>query len=217
MPLPTIMLVDDHLLFREGLKSLIKNEKIGIIIGEASNGREFLSLLEKEKPDLVLMDIDMPLMNGAEATSRAIEQYPDLNILVLSMHGDEGHYYNMINAGVKGFLLKTADVEELEKAINLVFQGENYFSNKLLCNIISEFGNKNKLQKAQVNGEHFTPRELEVMKLICSGLTNEEIAEKMFLSPKTIKGHRINLLRKTKCKNTPSMIVYIIKNKIIVL
>lgn len=213
MSLPSILLVDDHQIFRSSLKSLINNEKIGSIIGEASNGIEYLKVLEKDMPDLVLMDIDMPEMDGSEATKLSIEKHPNLKVLALSMFGDEGHYYKMVNAGVKGFLLKTSDINELQLAINEVSSGENYFSNELLRKIISDYGKNTPKKNEEVSA--FTDREMDVIKLICNGLTNEEIAEKLHISPKTVKGHRANLLAKTGCKNTPSMVIYAIKNKLI--
>jgi DNA-binding NarL/FixJ family response regulator len=213
MSLPSIILVDDHQIFRKSLKSLIDNEKIGSIIGEASNGKEFLEILENKIPNLVLMDIDMPVMDGSEATQRAIEKYPDLNILALSMFGEENYYYKMVKAGVKGFLLKSCDIKELENAIKEVSSGESYFSNELLIRIINEFGKKPTITDQQ--SSKLTEREIEVMKLICDGLTNEEIGNNLHISPKTVKGHRANLLEKTESKNTPSMVIYAIKNKLI--
>ncbi len=213
MSLPTILLVDDHLIFRGSLKSLITNEKIGIIIGEASNGKEFLDILENKIPDLVLMDISMPVMDGLEATIRAIEKHPDLKILALSMFGDENYYYKMVKAGVKGFLLKSSDIKELEHAIKEVTSGESHFSNELLRNIITNFGKNAPRQAQEISS--LTNRELEVIKFICNGLNNEEIADKLHISPKTVKGHRANLLAKTGCKNSPSMVIYAIRNKLI--
>ncbi len=213
MSLPSIILVDDHQIFRTSLKSLIMNEKIGTVIGEASNGKEFLDVLEKEVPDLVLMDIDMPEMDGSEATMLAIEKHPDLKILALTMFGEENYYFKMVKAGVKGFLLKTSDIKELEIAIKDVTTGETYFSNELLRKIITNFDKKTSQQVQETN--ILTDRELDVIKLICDGMTNEEIAEKLHISPKTVKGHRANLLAKTGCKNAPSMVLYAIKNKII--
>jgi DNA-binding NarL/FixJ family response regulator len=213
MSLPKIILVDDHQIFRTSLKSLINNENIGKVIGEANNGKEFLKILEDQAPDLVLMDIDMPLMDGAEATLKAIEKYPDLKILVLSMFGEENYYYKMVNAGVKGFLLKSCDIKELETAINEVSNGESYFSNELLRKIINDFGKKP--ANPDIESNKLTNRELEVMKLICNGLTNEEIGDSLHISPKTVKGHRASLLSKTDSKNTPSLVIYAIKNKLI--
>src|ERR1035437_2601895 len=137
---PNLIIVDDHLIFRQGLKSLITLENIANIIGEASNGMELLELLTQLKPDVVLMDIDMPHMNGLEATEKAIELMPDLKIIAFSMFSDEEYYYKMIDRGVKGFILKTSGINELEAAIQNVMMGESYFSNELLRKIINNFG-----------------------------------------------------------------------------
>jgi DNA-binding NarL/FixJ family response regulator len=211
MKKPEIIIVDDHLIFRQGLKSLITSENIASVVGEASNGKEFLQLLSDLKPDLVLMDIDMPHMNGMEATQKALEIMPDLKIIAFTMFGDEEYYYKMIDLGVKGFILKSSGINELEKAISEVMIGESYFSNEVLRKIISNLGRKNS-SKSNENTS-LTTRELEVLQQICLGLNNEEIAQKLFISPKTIKSHRSNLLEKTGCKNTPALILLAIKNK----
>ena len=211
MKKPEIIIVDDHLIFRQGLKSLITSENIASVIGEASNGKEFLELIRNTQPDLVLMDIDMPHMNGMEATQKALEQIPDLKIIAFTMFGDEEYYYKMIDLGVKGFILKSSGINELEKAISEVMMGESYFSNEVLRKIISNLGRKNN-SKTNENA-NLTSRELEVLQQICMGLNNEEIAKKLFISPKTIKSHRSNLLEKTGCKNTPALILLAIKNK----
>ena len=211
--LPNIIIVDDHLIFRQGLKSIITLENIANVIGEASNGIELLQLLSQLKPDLVLMDIDMPHMNGLEATEKAMELMPDLKIIAFSMFSDEEYYYKMIDRGVKGFILKTSGINELENAIQNVMLGESYFSNELLRKIINNFGRptSNKTTVA----DSLTDRETEVLQEICLGLTTEEIADKLFISPKTVKSHKSNLLEKTECKNTPSLILFAIKNKIV--
>lgn len=211
MKKPELIIVDDHLIFRQGLKSLITSENIASVIGEASNGKEFLQLLSNLRPDLVLMDIDMPHMNGMEATQKALELIPDLKIIAFTMFGDEDYYYKMIDLGVKGFILKSSGINELEKAIKEVLMGESYFSNEVLRKIISNLGRKN-TSKTNENAS-LTTRELEVLQQICLGLNNEEIAKKLFISPKTIKSHRSNLLEKTGCKNTPALILLAIKNK----
>ena len=213
MKRPNIILVDDHLILRQGIKSLITAENIAKVIGEASNGIELLELLKKHKPDIVIMDIDMPHMNGMEATQKALEMIPELKIIAFTMFGDEEYYYKMIDLGVKGFILKSSGIAELENAINGVMLGESYFSPEVLRKIISSLG-RNKQVKNSLNFE-FTSREIEVLQQICLGLNNEEIAEKLFISPKTIKSHRSNLLGKTGCKNTPTLILYAIKNNIV--
>jgi len=213
MKKPTIIIVDDHLIFRQGLKTLFTVEDIATVIGEASNGIEFIELLSDFKPDLVLMDIDMPHMNGMEATQKALSMMPDLKIIAFTMFGDEDYYYKMVELGVKGFILKSSGINELEKAIHDVMEGESYFSNEVLRNIITNFGRKNAAKPTENAG--LTGREMEVLQQICLGLNNEEIAQKLFISAKTVKSHRSNLLEKTSCKNTPALILYAVKNKII--
>jgi DNA-binding NarL/FixJ family response regulator len=210
---PDIIIVDDHLIFRQGLKSLLAVENIATVIGEASNGKEFIELLSYLKPDIVLLDIDMPHMNGTEATQKALKLIPDLKIIVFTMFGDEEYYYKMIDLGVKGFILKSCGITELEKAIQDVMMGESYFSNELLRNIIRNFGRKNVSKPIENIG--LTTREMEVLQNVCLGLTNEEIAQKLFVSPKTVKSHRSKLLEKTHCKNTPGLILFAIKNKMV--
>jgi DNA-binding NarL/FixJ family response regulator len=210
---PTVIIVDDHLIFQQGLKSIITAENIATVIGEASNGKEFIEILSRCKPDLVLMDIDMPQMNGMEATQKALELMPDIKIIALTMYGDEDYYYKMINLGVKGFILKSTGITEIEKAVHDVMNGESYFSNELLRKIIQNF-NRNNTQDQSINKD-LTDREIEVLKQICLGLTTEEIADKLNISPKTVKSHRSNLLEKTGCKNTPTLILFALKNKII--
>jgi DNA-binding NarL/FixJ family response regulator len=206
----SIIVVDDHSIFREGIKSLIKLKDNAEVVAEASNGKEFLELLPNFQPDLIVMDIDMPLMNGIEASRIALEKNPELNILVLTMFGDETYYQQMVQAGVKGFVLKTSKFTELEKAIYEIANGGNYFSNELLRKIIFKY-QPNK----EENKISFTDREKEVLELTCKGMTNEEIANNLNLSLGTIKGYRSNLLEKTTCKNTASLIIYAIKNSLI--
>ena len=210
-----IILVDDHELFRDGLKLLIELEKIGKVIGEADNGLKFLSLIDNEKPDVVIMDIDMPIMNGLEAIEKGIAKYHDLNILVLSMHGDQNHYNQLINAGAKGFVLKTAGKQELENAIKNVAEGGSHFSNELLRKII--LYNSQPQLKDISNGTNlkFTDRELEILKLFCNGFSSREIAEKVFLSVKTIEAYRSKLLLKSGAKNTIALVLFAIRNKIV--
>lgn len=210
---PKIIIVDDHLIFRQGLTSIITSENIATVIGEASNGIDFMELISKQKPDLVLMDIDMPHMNGLDATEKAIKLIPDLKIIVFSMFSDEEYYHKMIERGVKGFILKTSGITELEKAIQEVMKGESYFSNELLRKIISGFNHKS--NREAVKKEVLSEREIEVLQQICLGLSTDEIGEKLFISPKTVKTHKSNLLAKTISKNTPSLILFAIKNKII--
>lgn len=134
---PNVILVDDHLIFRQGLKDMITLENIAFVVGEASNGVEFLKLLPNQKPDLVLMDIDMPLMNGLEATRRALALIPDLKIMAFTMFGDKEYNDKIRELGAKGFVSKTINIEELELAIETVLNGKNYFQNTVLVSSTS--------------------------------------------------------------------------------
>lgn len=209
-----ICLVDDHKIVREGLKSLLIQEKIATNIIEADNGLEFLQLLEYHKFDLVLMDISMPVMNGVDATKVALEKYPDIKVLVLTMYDDQKYFSRFIEIGAKGFLLKTSGKRELEHAIRTVLDNDNYFSSKLLQNMIL----KSKLEKEKnknLQNLEFTDREMEVLEHLCNGFSTTEIAEKLFLSARTVETHRSNLLSKTSTKNTVNLVMFAIKNKII--
>ena len=210
---PDIIIVDDHLIFRQGLKSILALHNIANVIGEASNGSEFIRLLSDLKPDLVLMDIDMPTMDGFDATENAMKLVPELKIIAFTMFSDEEYYYKMIDRGVKGFILKTYGINELQNAIKKVMSGDSYFSNELLMRIIKNFGQLNKI--IPLKHDKLTPREIDVLQQICLGLSTDEIAAKLFISPRTVKSHKSNLLEKTVCKNTPSLILYAKKNKIV--
>lgn len=205
----TTILVDDHKIFRESLKKLLISEKIVDVVEEAANGKEFLQTLEKVKPSLVLMDIQMPVMDGIEATRKATQKYPDLIILTLSSFGDEKYYFKMLEAGAKGFVLKNSGINELEYAIREVLNGSSWFSNELLQKVIIS------ISKPSAREIEISEREQEVLKLICEGFTNDQIAEKLFLSVDTIKWHRNNLLSKTGCSNTASLVMYSIRSKLI--
>jgi DNA-binding NarL/FixJ family response regulator len=212
-----IILTDDHRIFRQGLKSLIETEKLGNIIAEAENGKELLNLLSKHNPDLVLMDIDMPEMNGIEATIEALKINPALKILCLTTHGDEAHYYSAIDAGAKGFVLKTASINELHAAIYEVAAGGNYISVELLKNIIAKVNKEptnNELGKSFQ--EKLTEQEIEVLLCLSKGISNAEIAEQLTLGVDEIELRKSNLLNKTNSQNTAGLIMYAIKNKIIV-
>ena len=211
-----IIIVDDHLLFREGMKLLIEKEGMAEVIGEAENGQVFLDLLKHLTPDLVLMDIEMPVMGGLEACTKAKVIRPDLKILVLTMLSEKDHYTEMINAGAMGFIVKTSGKQELEKAIKTVIEGESYFSNELLRQIILNMGKTQPIElNFACNDVEFSQRELEILHYFCEGLTANEIAEKLFRSIKTIEAHRSKLLEKTNTRNTINLVLYAIKNKLV--
>lgn len=207
-----ILLVDDHTLFRNGLKMLLDTLPGYIVTGEASNGKEFLNMIRKDHYDIVFLDIEMPEISGIEAAKRAFETDPDLKIITLSMYGDEEYYDQMIEAGAKGFLLKNTNLQEVKTAIDTVMGGGNYFSQELLQNLLRNY----KLPKGQKGTEsELSEREVEILLLISEGLSNQEIGDRLFISKRTVEKHRANILDKTNCKNTAGMIMYAIKNQLI--
>lgn len=209
-----LYIVDDHKLFREGLKLLLSTQDFVHHIYEASNGREFIENLSFVDCDVVLMDIEMPEMNGVEATEKALRMRPDLKIIVLSMYGDEQYYYKMVDAGVKGFVLKNSGIEKVIEAICKVAAGENYFSEELLMNILNNMRDVGKSEPEAPDNE-ISEREMEILYHVCLGLSNQEIADKLFISKRTVDKHRANLLSKTGCRNTAALVMYAIKNKMI--
>lgn len=209
-----IYIVDDHKLFREGLKLLLSTQEFVKHIYEASNGKEFVENLSLTDCDIVLMDIEMPGMNGIEATEAALRLKPGLKVIVLSMYGDEQYYYKMVDAGVKGFVLKNSGIEKVIEAISRVAVGENYFSEELLVNILNNMREGGKTD-ADLPDNEISGRELEILYHVCLGLSNQEIADKLFISKRTVDKHRANLLSKTGCRNTAALVMYAIKNKMI--
>jgi DNA-binding NarL/FixJ family response regulator len=207
-----IFIVDDHEFFRNGLKMVINRLKYARVTGEASNGKDFLELLAKDEPDIVLMDIQMPLMNGIEATGRALEEYPDLKVVALTMFDDEEYVQSMIDAGAKGFLLKNITKEILDQALQAIQAGKNYYSPELF-----EFFTKKVVRESRADEEEvqFTRREKEILQLICDGMNNKEIADKLFISERTVVGHKSNLLAKTNCKSSVGLLSYAIRNKLV--
>jgi DNA-binding NarL/FixJ family response regulator len=207
-----VILVDDHTLFRKGMQFLLDEYDDIEIIAQASNGKEFLEILSGKQADVILIDIEMPVMNGIEATEQAIKLYPDLKIISLSMYGEEEYYYKMINAGAKGFILKNSDIDEVTRAIRTVMNGSTYFSSDVLYNVVK---NITDVTEKKENLPQLSERELEVLAHICKGLSNEQIGEKLFISKRTVEKHRSNLLSKTNCKNTANLVMFAIDNKLI--
>jgi len=207
-----IFIVDDHEFFRNGLKMVVNRLKYAKVTGEASNGKEFLDLLTKEEPDIVLIDIQMPLMNGIDATRAALEDYPDLKIVALTMFDDEEYVQSMIDAGAKGFLLKNITKDILDQALQAVQAGKNYYSPELFDFFTKKVSSEPRSDEEDIQ---LTRREKEVLQLICDGLSNKEIADRLFISERTVVGHKSNLLAKTNTKSSVGLLSYAIKNKLV--
>jgi DNA-binding NarL/FixJ family response regulator len=207
-----VIVVDDHELFRQGVVMVINRMEGTRVIGEANNGKEFLRLLNSEVPDVVFMDIKMPELNGVDATKEALQRYPNLKIIALSMFGEEEYLQKMINAGAVGFLLKNSTIQEIENAIKQVVDGKNCYSTELLGYFTNKYISK---KTTDENGVKLTRRELEVLELVAKGLSNQEIADKLFISKRTVDGHKANLIQKTGSKNIVDLLIYSLKNGII--
>jgi len=204
-----IIIVDDHALFRKGLSVALSSADIVNNIYEAANGVEFLELLEKFKVDIVLMDIGMPVMGGKQATINAINRYPGLKIIALSMYSDIDNFQAMIEAGVMGFLSKDAALDDVTNAIISVSEGQKVFSQELLYKLVK------RINISRATSDILTEREKEVLNLISEGLSNQEMADALHLSKRTVDKHRENILSKTQTKNTAELIMFAIKNKLI--
>lgn len=205
-----VLLADDHRLFREGLRGLLTAQSGIEVVGVAADGAELVAMADEVEFDVALIDIEMPVMNGLEAAEKILTSHPEAHLVALTMHNDEAYYYRMVELGVKGFLLKNSDIDEVVSAVCTVCTGGSYFSQELLDSLVSN------LKESQVEAEPLlSEREMEVLPLICQGLSNQEIADKLFISKRTVDNHRANILEKSGCKNTAGMVVWAIKNGLV--
>jgi DNA-binding NarL/FixJ family response regulator len=211
----TILIVDDHQIFRDGLKQLLSHfNYVGDII-EASNGKEALTILESTTPDIVFMDIEMPIMNGIEATKIALSKYPDIKIIVLTTFQDEEYLDQMMNADVHGYMLKRSTRHEFDNALKKVYSGGNFFSDEIVSVLTRNLTKNRNAGTRNFQAPQFTERESEILNLICKGFNNEQIGEMIHVSPKTVEKHKSSLFLKTETKNTVNLIIYAIKNGLI--
>lgn len=208
-----ILLAEDHRILREGIRSLLEDNDDMVVVGEAEDGRGAVALTAKLKPDVVLMDIAMPLLNGLEATRQIKRDYPDVRVLVLTMHDNEEYVRQVLAAGALGYVLKYAAASELISAIRTVYRGESVLSPAITRLVIEDY-----LRWADIKpteNDKLTPREREVLQLIAEGYTNKEIGEILKISIKTVKAHRSNLMNKLDLHDRGELIRYAIQKKII--
>ena len=205
-----IVLVDDHTLFRNGLRGLLERQEGYRVVGEAASGEEFLAQLDTLEADVVFMDFSMPGLDGAQTTERALARRPGLRIITLSMFGEESYYSRMVEAGARGFLLKDSDMGDVLEAVETVMEGGSYFSPQLLSSLTGRMRSREDAADDQLS-----TREREILVAVCRGLSNQEIADELFISKRTVDQHRANILDKTGCKNTASLVVYAIRNGIV--
>lgn len=208
-----ILLVDDHNMVREGLKSIFENDENYQVDAEAVNGIEALNLLKTSTFDIVLTDISMPKMDGVELTTAIKSSYPDQKVIALTMMGESQHIKQMLKAGVSGYLLKNCGSTELKKAIGKVMSGETYFSPEVSQIIINDLSGRKSGTRMATEYE-LSEREKEVLHLIIKEYSNQEIADELFISPRTVDAHKRNLLDKTGSKNIAGLVLYAIEKRL---
>lgn len=207
-----LILVEDHDIVRQGIHSLLQDENDIEIVGEAQNGKEALDLCARVSPDLVLMDMNMPVMNGSEATRQLKKRYPKLKVLILSMHDDESYLIEMLEAGADGYVLKSSRKDELLFAIRKVVSGGSYIGSEFIISILEKYKSRTNHISELASGILLSEGERQILDLIAEGLTNAEMAEKLFISVRTVESRRKKLLEKTGTVNTATLIKFALKN-----
>jgi DNA-binding NarL/FixJ family response regulator len=219
-----ILIIDDHQLYREGIKKILEFEKTFEIVDEGEDGGQAVELVRKCHPDVVIMDINMPHVNGVEATKQLVETFPDTKVIILSIHDDENYVTHALRTGASGYLLKEMDVDALIEAVKVVAEGGSYIHPKVTHNLVKEFRrlaeNAVKNQTSQGNVQTveirrpyhlLTRRECEVLQLLAEGKSNKQIGETLYISEKTVKNHVSNILHKMNCNDRTQAVVEAIK------
>lgn len=209
----SVLIADDHTIVRSGVRLLLEAESDIRVVGEALNGREALELAEALQPDVVLMDITMPELDGLEATKQLKSRFPNINVLVLTMHRSDDYFFEMLKAGASGYILKGAKTSELINAVRIVQQGEVFLYPSMTQKLVQGY-----LQLADWESEgepSLSPREKEIFRLLAEGYSNKEIAEKLVISPSTVHSHRGNLMDKLGLGNRRELIQYARKRGLI--
>jgi DNA-binding NarL/FixJ family response regulator len=208
-------IADDHKIFRQGLRFALGDDHKLKLVGEAENGVMLLQLIEKQKPEVVLIDLKMPEMDGVEVTKQIRLLYPDIKILILTMFEEEHFIMHLMEIGANGYLLKNTEPEEIKKAIHAVFENDFYFndlvSNTMLRNIVQKKNIATRFKKEI----KLNDKEIEILKLICKELTAAEIAREVFLSQRRVEGIRSELLEKIGVRNTAGLVLYAVKNGLV--
>lgn len=213
-----LALVDDHNLFRRGIASILGQVADFELVLEASNGQEFIEKIPRKMPDVVLLDLQMPVLDGTATADYLREHYPLIKIIVLTMHDEDRMVLHLLEKGVSGYLLKDSDPDEVEKAVRKVMDEGVYLNEFVSRAMLRKMTNKTTVVKQSplYNSKILlSEREKEVLKLICEGMSTAEISDRIFLSPRTVEGHRLRILEKTGTKNTAGMVAYAFKNDLV--
>jgi two-component system response regulator NreC len=214
IPKIRILVADDHTLLRNGIRALLEDEQDIAIVGEAEDGREAVRLANQLKPNVVLMDIAMPLLNGLEATRQIKREHPEINVLVLTMYDHEEYFRQILEVGASGYIIKRAAANELVAAIRTVHQGEAVLSPSITRLLLEDYLRRD-ASKEEADPNALSPREREILQLIAEGKTSREIAEILSLSVKTVQSHRTSLMQKLDLHDRGELIKYAIQKKII--
>jgi DNA-binding NarL/FixJ family response regulator len=214
-----LILVDDHQLVRTGIANLLSGEPGFEIIGEASESREMFDLLRQLQPDIAVLDIALPGLSGIEITKKLHSDYPGIRILILSMHTSEEFIFNAINSGARGYLPKNTSRRELIEAIYAIHRGEEYFAESISNVILKSYIKKAKSNATDDENKEnlLSKRELEVLKLFAEGMTNQEIADKLFISIRTVESHKNHIMARLELKTTVDLVKFAIRNNIVLL
>lgn len=214
-----ILLVDDHKIVRDGIRySLELSKQLNVKVDEAETGSEAVNMSRVEKYDVIIMDINMPDMDGIEATKQIIRGRKKAKVLALSMHEEEFQIISMTKAGASGYILKNIGTEELSKAIKTISKGEKYFSNEAMIKLVGHYYEDLVERKPRTSKTYkglLSKREVEILKLIANEFTNEEIGEQLFIAKRTVDAHRQNIMNKTGVKNAAGLIKYALQNNLI--
>ncbi len=205
----TVLLADDHDVVRKGMKMLLEDEESVLVIGEASDGLDAIEKVKALSPNVVILDLTMPKMTGIEAAKIISEEYPEVKILIFSMHNNREYIINSVENGASGYLLKDTGKEELMRAIGVVSEGRKYFPPEISEVIIDELLSKtsgNQPDTSRPIFQKITPKEKQILEHIVQGYNSREIADKLFLSIRTVDNHRANMMKKTKAKNTADLV-----------
>jgi DNA-binding NarL/FixJ family response regulator len=210
-----ILLADDHGVVRKGLRFILEHQPDMEVVGEASTGREAVKLAEELGPDLVIMDIAMPQLNGIEATAQIVKHNPNAGVIILSMHSDEGYLVRALAAGAKGYLLKDSAEIDLVRAVQAVSSRKPFFSPTIAQTLLEEYMGYLQQKGIQDTYDLLTEREKEILQLLAEGKSNKEVAEFLNLSPYTVETHRTHLMQKLNLHNTAEIVLYAVRKKLI--
>jgi len=208
-------LADDHIVMRTGLRALLERQPNLEVVGESENGRETIELVASLRPDVVVMDIGMPVLNGIEATKRIVTEYPTTAVVILSMHADESYVMRALKAGARGYLLKDSAPSDLISAVQTVSQNKSFFSPKVSRILAEDYVRVLKQKGAVDSYDLLTSREREILQLLAEGRANKEVAAKLNISPYTVETHRSHILEKLNLHNPAELILYAVRKGII--